>query len=67
MSYIKYLPKPLLEDIINNNCIPIIGAGFSLNAELPKGKTMPKWDDLGEAFAKELGGYAYNHRVCQEF
>lgn len=52
---LEKLPKALLEDIINNRCVPIIGAGFSKNAIIPTGKMMPNWKELGEVFAKEMG------------
>jgi len=45
-KYIRCLPKPLLDDIIKNRCIPIIGAGFSRNADLPSGLQMPLWHDI---------------------
>ncbi|NSW90276.1 MAG: SIR2 family protein [Firmicutes bacterium] len=73
MSYINYLPKPLLGDIINNQCIPIIGAGFSLNAVVSRGGKMPLWEDLGKKFASELLEYPYNNPVdaisayCHEY
>ncbi|RLQ91951.1 SIR2 family protein [Planomicrobium sp. Y74] len=53
-NYLNEIPRPLLEDIINNQCIPIIGAGFSKNCELPLGQTMPLWEDLGKEIAKDL-------------
>lgn len=56
MSTLPEFPSPLLQDIIEDRCIPIIGAGFSKNAILPPGKVMPDWKTLGEYFAKE-GGY----------
>lgn len=73
VEYLKHLPKPLLEDIVQNQCIPIIGAGFSLNAELPKGSKMPLWDDLGQAISKEMKDYPYSSPIdaisayCYEF
>ncbi|MFE0620057.1 SIR2 family protein [Priestia aryabhattai] len=62
-KYIQHIPKPLLEDIINNQCIPIIGAGFSMNCDLPKGKSMPLWDDLGKKFAEDLTDYPYSNAL----
>jgi hypothetical protein len=54
-TYLKQnLPKPLLEDIIGNRCLPIIGAGFSKNAILQSNKSMPNWDELGKLFANEF-------------
>ncbi|QGQ44752.1 SIR2 family NAD-dependent protein deacylase [Metabacillus sediminilitoris] len=62
-KYIQFIPKPLLEDILNNRCIPIIGAGFSLNCELPKGKKMPLWEDLGKSFSEDLIDYPYSNAL----
>lgn len=42
-KYIDSFPKPFLEDLINNRCLPFIGAGFSKNADIPKGKRMLDW------------------------
>ncbi|MCF8428476.1 MAG: SIR2 family protein [Bacteroidia bacterium] len=58
-KYLKYFPKPFLEDLVNNKCIPIIGAGFSKNANIPDGKNMPDWYQLGKLFNDELIDYQY--------
>jgi len=47
------IPKPLLDTIREKQCIPILGAGFSLNAKLDGG-TMPTWVELTKKLAKEL-------------
>lgn len=52
---LEKLPKALREDIVNNRCVPIIGAGFSKNAIIPPGEQMPNWKELGEAFSNEMG------------
>lgn len=57
----QFFPKPLLEDIVRGECIPIIGSGFSLNANLPTGYKMPLWDDLGKLFADYLPSYNYSN------
>lgn len=62
-KYIQSIPKPLLEDILNNQCIPKIGAGFSLNCDLPKGKRMPLWNDIGKSFAEDLNNYPYSNAL----
>ena len=60
-NYIDHIPKALLDDIVENRCLPIVGAGFSRNAALPRHKEMPLWDDLGRLFADELGpNYPYD-------
>lgn len=56
MVKLEAIPRPLLQDIVENKCIPIIGAGFSKNAILPMGIDMPDWKSLGKHFA-ELGHY----------
>jgi len=58
-SLVDRLPKPLLDDIVYKRCIPIIGAGFSRNAELPQNKIMPLWDDLGKYFAQQIPDFQY--------
>ncbi len=58
-NYLKYFPKPFLEDLVGNKCFPIIGAGFSKNAVIPNGKTMPDWFQLGKMFTEELVDYQY--------
>jgi hypothetical protein len=40
-TYLKHFPIPFLEDLIRGQVIPFIGAGFSRNADIPKGKEMP--------------------------
>jgi SIR2-like domain len=54
------LPQPLLEDIIENRCIPIIGAGFSRNAKTDSGKKMPLWSEVAKHFSNQLGS-DYNY------
>lgn len=56
-KYLDSFPKPLLADIVDSKCIPIIGAGFSLNAEVPDGQRMPTWKGLADALATELPEY----------
>lgn len=62
-KYLDKFPQPLKESIIQNRCLPIIGSGFSMNAEIPKGKTMPAWKALGEAFAAEMPEYTYSSTI----
>ena len=51
---------PLLDDIVQGHCIPVIGAGFSKNAELPAGVSMPLWTDLGKHFASLNNNYPFS-------
>ena len=71
--YIDSLPKPLLDDIVQGQCVPIIGAGFSRNAELAPGLEMPLWDDIGKHLAQQMRNYPYTTPIdaisafCHEF
>ena len=62
-KYIKYFPKPFLDDLVEARCLPFIGAGFSKNAILPAGKSIPLWDDLGKAFAQDIQDYEYSGAI----
>jgi len=62
-KYIKYFPKPFLEDLVSGKTIPIVGAGFSKNADIPKNKTMLAWDELGRAIADEIEDYKYSNAI----
>ncbi len=48
------VPKTLIEVIRENRCLPIIGAGFSLNGKLSEGKTMPTWTQLAKMLAEKI-------------
>ena len=56
--YIQHFPKPLLDDLLKGRWLPIVGAGFSRNAVVPKGRQMPVWSDLGDTFGAELENYS---------
>ena len=58
-KYITSIPKPLLKDFLDRRVIPFIGAGFSKNADIPKGLSMPDWNELGKLAANEIPGYNY--------
>lgn len=60
-KYLSSIPKPLLKDFVNNRVIPIIGAGFSKNAELPPNLSMPDWKELGRIAASEIPDYTYDN------
>jgi len=47
------LPEPLLLDIQNGMCLPFIGAGLSLNAQLDEAQ-MPDWQQLGNILRSKL-------------
>lgn len=63
MKYLDNFPQPLKESIIQNRCLPIIGSGFSLNADIPEGKSMLAWEGLGKAFANEMTDYDYCNTI----
>lgn len=48
------IPQPLLDDIAKGKVLPFIGAGFSLNAEIPGDKSMPDWKKLTEGLLEHL-------------
>lgn len=48
------VPQPLLEALVENRWLPLIGAGFSLNAELAAGAAMPTWERLGKELESEV-------------
>lgn len=50
-----HIPYELLEAIRQGECLPVIGAGFSLNAILPDGEHMPLWNDLCVEVSNRLG------------
>ena len=59
-KYINSIPKPLLDDFVNNRVVPIVGAGLSKNADIPKNISMPDWKELGRVAAEEISGYDYD-------
>ena len=71
--YIRYVPYPLLDDIIEGRCIPIIGARFSRNADLPSELKMPLWNDIGKLLAQQMNDYPYSTPIdaifafCHDF
>lgn len=62
-KYISSIPKPLLNDFVNNRVIPFVGAGFSKNADIPKGLLMPDWNELGKLAATEITDYIYDNNA----
>jgi len=58
-NYLKYFPKPLLDDLVEGRWLPVVGAGMSKNAVLPPGKSLPLWNELGELVAKDISDYSY--------
>ena len=59
-KYLNAFPKPVLRDLILGRWLPVVGAGLSRNANVPSGKKVPLWNDLGEALANELDDFTPN-------
>lgn len=59
LKYEKDIPQTLQEDFVENRVIPLVGAGFSKNAILPSGMSIPDWNQLGKEVAKYLPDYEY--------
>ena len=62
-TYLPSIPKPLLNDFITGRVIPFVGAGFSKNADIPMGLSMPDWDELGKLVANEIPDYEYDNNA----
>lgn len=56
-KYLPSFPKPVLDDLVTGRWLPVVGAGMSMNAVLPKGKKMPLWKELGDALASQLSDF----------
>jgi hypothetical protein len=59
-EYLKFVPKPLLDDLVTSRCIPFVGAGLSRNADLPAAAAIPDWDALGRALAGDMPDFEYS-------
>ena len=62
-KYLDIIPQPLRDSIIHNRCLPIVGSGFSKNADIPKGQRMCDWGELGRSFAEEMPTYEYSSTI----
>ncbi len=62
-EYIKLFPKPLLRDLTEGLWLPIVGAGLSRNADVPAGKAIPLWEELGRALSEEIPDYPYSGAI----
>jgi hypothetical protein len=62
VGYLRYIPEPLLDDIVSSRCIPIVGAGFSINAKSEYGP-LPTWDKLGYNISKLIPNYEHIHAI----
>lgn len=61
--YLKEIPMTLQEDFVNRKVIPIVGSGFSKNAILPQGKSLPDWNELGIKIKEYITDYKYVNPV----
>ena len=62
-TYLSLIPKPLLNDFVTGRVIPFVGAGFSKNADIPAGLSMPDWNELGKLAADEIHDYNYDNNA----
>lgn len=62
-TYLKYVPKTLQEDFVDNRVIPFIGAGFSKNAIAPEGLKILDWNELGRKIATYIPDYTYTNAI----
>lgn len=54
------LPDILLQEIYKRRCLLFVGAGFSVNADLPEEMNMPTGPQLAQELAKQIPGYSYS-------
>ena len=62
-KYLKYIPKTLQEDFVDNGVLPFIGAGFSKNGVLPDKASMPDWNELGKKMSTYISNYTYSNAI----
>jgi hypothetical protein len=53
LTRLRNIPKPLLADLALGQVVPVVGAGFSLNADVANG-TMPTWAGLAKELSSDL-------------
>lgn len=53
---IDALPAPLLDDLVGGSWLPIVGAGFSRNAEYEDGLAPADWSELGRELGRAVAG-----------
>lgn len=56
-KYLQYFPNPLLDDLVKGRWLPVVGAGMSINAKVPAGKSVPLWSELGKTLELDLGDF----------
>lgn len=62
-KYLKYIPKTLQEDFIDNRVIPFVGAGFSKNAVVSDGTKISDWEELGRNVASYIPNYSFANAI----
>ncbi len=60
VTYIENIPQPFLDDLVNNQVVPFVGAGLSFNAIPP----LPSFEGIAIELGKQIPGY--NLRKCIE-
>jgi hypothetical protein len=63
IKYLKEIPKTLQEDFAENKVVPFVGAGFSKNALLSTGVSMPDWNELGRQIAEYIPDFEYTNAI----
>lgn len=60
-KYLHSVPQALLDEFVQGNVVPVVGAGFSKNADIPAGITMPDWPELAKAAARDIPDYEFQN------
>jgi hypothetical protein len=51
---LELFPRPLLDALVQQRWLPMVGAGFSRNASHPADKRVPDWAELASQIQAEL-------------
>lgn len=62
-KYLKYIPKTLQEDFIDNRVIPFVWTDFSKNAIAPEGASILDWEGLGKKLTTCIPNYTYTNAI----
>lgn len=60
-KYLSSVPQSLLDEFVQGNVVPVVGAGFSKNADIRVGITVPDWSELAKAAARDIPDYEYQN------
>ncbi|WP_082965957.1 SIR2 family protein [Mycobacterium kubicae] len=55
-NLIEHFPHPLLDELVDGNWLPIVGAGFSRNAVYAAGEAPADWKGLADSLAADVEG-----------